>query len=345
MKYAFNLVNHLFVGKSLGATNFKTLLVLLISGLIGLQARAVSIDEQVVQSWVSSSRFFSKIQIEVSRTYFFPLGAEGATNPTEMTLVEGAILTNSFYVKYGNAYREPIVQGASDRSFWYLGVVHTNLIIGSKDKRFGGAETNWTRIAALKQERQLREFTQFGLLFVRPDSLRLAGTNFTAVASITGGLIEGSFSRLDDAGIPHGFHYHFKDGGGADLDFTGDFSELNTQQNEFDCTVMRENDGVLAKVVRVRTMRPLTPVSDEKAGIVFTPTNFANHIMNTRVESNGIQYLLLSNGKLQPIAAANKSATRPISGGAFMGWFLIANAFLFFVFYKIQKTRTVKTNK
>jgi hypothetical protein len=318
----------------------KTLFVLLITWINGLPASGVSINEEVVKSWASSSRFFADIEIEVSCNYFLPLNAPAfTTNPTEMTLVEGAVLPNSFYVKYVKAYREPIVQGASDRDFWYVGIAHTNLIIGSKDKRLGGAETNWTRLAALKQERQLREFTQFGLLFVRPDSLQFKGTAFTAIASITGGLIEGNFSMLDNAGIPHEFRYHFKDRQGVELAFSGKFTELNVQRNEFDCTVMREDDGVLAKTVRVRTVKSLTPASGENAERIFTPTDFVSHIESTLMESNGIQYSLLPNGKWQAIATADKPVARPLSGAAFTVWFLTINIFLIFVFYKIQKKK------
>lgn len=330
----------------LKSTARVALILTLAFGLISLQSKAGTINEETVRSWASSGRYFREIKIEVSENYFLPLNAPGfTTNPMGMTLVEGAILTNSFYVKYGKAYREPIVQGASDRDFWYLGLNKTNLIIGSKDIRLGGTETNWTRLATLKQERQLREFTQFGLLFIRPDSLRLVNTNFTAIASITSGPIEGNFSTIDAAGIPHEFQYHFKDGQGVNLVFKGSFSILDVQRNEFDCTISREDDGVLAKTVRIRTVSPLTPADDKNSIKNFTPSDFVDYVMSTRVESNGIQYLMLPNGKLQAVAASDKPTIKPISGMVFMVWFVIANALLIFALLKMQKKRLKPANK
>jgi hypothetical protein len=321
------------------------LLIFLLEQYLSFAAEVTNIDEKTVESWVSSNRFFSHIQLEVSHNYFLPYAATNFTvEPKEMTLVEGSLLPESFYVKYGSAYREPMIRGASDTDCWSLRVQDSNLVIGSKDPHLGGAKTNWTRLVTTKQQREIRDFTQFGFLFTEAGSLHIFGTNFTAIADITGGKVIGNFSSIDDLGIPHSFRYDFTERGGANLHFEVKFDKLDSKRGNFDCVITHQRDGKLAKIIRIRTVNGLEPAGEGDISRVFRPSDFLQQIKTTIIESNGLQYLLLSSGKLRLISGLADANQKPTSYAAIVV-FLIVNIIFLSVIIKSQTRKPKQTTQ
>ncbi len=320
--------------------------ILVGSGTV-IASEATSLNQEAVKSWVSTNRFFSTIQLEVSRNYFL---SEEDTNftkePEEMALVQGALLPNSFYVKYDEkAYKEKIIQGKSDTDCWALDVGRKMLMTGSKNPALGGASTNWTRIATDKQEHRLRDFTQFGLFYVQPGSLQINGTNFTAISSMTSSdtQIVGDFSTIDDSGIPHSFRYHFTDG--RDFRFEGTFNQLDSEQGKFDCVVALWIDNNLSKKIRIRTLNGLQQADETDLGKVFRPNDFLQ-TQTTLVESNHARYELLPSGKLQPYNpnTSQASSQKTIPRFVLLA-FLILTSFIFlFVIFTSLKGKSPKNN-
>lgn len=306
---------------------------------------ANKIADGKVQSWVSADRYFTNIQLEVSKNYFLPTGSTNfSIQPAEMTLITGALLPRSFYIKYAaGTYGTAMIQGESDKDFWYLNIPNAESIAGSKEPSLGWTQTNWTSIASAKQEIHLRDFTQFGFLFLKAGSMHISGTNFEAVANFSGTPISGSFSSVDDSGVPHSFRYSFIESDGARIRFEGKFKEIDTLDGRFDCEVALWDDGKLVKVVRIKTVSDLRQATGTALNNIFEPKNFAD-IKTAIVESNGLRYLITRSGKLRLIAGLIpvEQAYNHKSAPRLAAWILIPNAILIFaiiVWFKNEKNK------
>jgi hypothetical protein len=316
---------------------YASFVFLLFNQCVLIAAQTPDIDTNTVESWVSSNRFFSTIKLEVSRNYFV---SDEATNftiePKDMVLIEGALLTNSFYIKYGEgAYKESIIQGVSDTDDWALSVQAKALMIGSRDTKLGGGENNWTYQATSKQANNLIGFTQFGLLYVKPGSLHISGTNFIATA-IYGEQIIGDFSSMDDAGVPHSFRYHFFQAGGTRLDFEGHFEKIDTKHGEFDCIIARLENGKLNRRIRIRTVESLKQADVKGLDKIFRPSDFMQ-VKTTSIESNGIQYELLPSGNLLAKSNAVDSTPKTNPNKSWLIWIIIPNVIFLLVIIKLLK--------
>ena len=323
----------------------KSLLICTVHlGFVG-SSNGANVDKAVVESWVSSNRYFSFLEIEISRNKFLPEGhSEFTKEPTEMVLVEGGLLPHSFYVSYDkSAYGQRIIQGETDSDCWALEIDNSIVLKGSKDAKLGGATTNWVRIATSRQKQHLRDYTQYGFVFVRPDSLQVTGTNFIAVSEVTGSGISGFFASIDESGLPHYFKYDVA--GTQDYHVEGEYSELDIKQGRFDCVVAFWEGKDLLKRVRIRTKSGFRQAVGTELKRIFQPSDFIK-AKTTLIESNNVKYVLLPSGKMRPESESeNKNSSSGKRSGVWT-WLILANLIFFgWLLKQVAKAKQKKSNQ
>ncbi len=287
-----------------------------------LPARAASLDKEFVQGWLSPSNFYSRIQIEISQNFFFPDDNPSFTKePGEMVVINGALLPNSFYIKFPtNAYPNgrAFVDGESDSNYWSCSEY---IAYASKNPAQGGSLSNSVTRDILFHKRLLQAWTPLGFLNVEPGSFEINNAEFTA-KGIDGKPIKGHFNSVDDFGRPISFTYEWDNS--QRISARGEIDYLNQTNRKYECTVGLWRNNQFWKTVRVK-IDELAEPNETDLTLSYKPSDFLGTtgvISRVIFESNRIRYDVLPAGELQPIdiPTENRSPSR-------VGW-VVTVAFL-----------------